>query len=294
MLNTKIIAILANTIPILKLPTARISREHFNGIPQQHLETFWAMFSEYPELLDEDGNINLTSDNFSQIYDWLQAKIVSTVKITITDEIRKFTQRYNKFSYSSSRKELSVKGEITEEEAGELESLEIKQTDKKALMELIRLSGEIIPGQEIYNMILKGQRQIFDKMILGDPGKTLVLFWQEGCYPCKSAIRQLDEHKSYLYGDIKIYIAAIEDNILPHKDYKDVIRGTPAFLYFEKGELQKTILGCRSMKTYAEEFDFEIIGLPEDFYGYKEPETKTQGKSEKQPWYVRLKRFIYR
>ena len=260
-MRKKLISIQENPVPIIKLPAAKVSRDDFKDIPQHHLETFWEMFSEYPDLLDEEGNINLNSDNFSKIYDWLKAKIESSVKITINEEIEQFCEKNKtKFSYSSSRRELYVKGEITEEEAGELEGIEMAEKDKNALKELIKLSREIIPGQEIYQELLKTQRKEFDKMILNSEGKKLVLFWQQGCGSCRAAIGQFLAYKDYIKGDMEIYTASVEENILVHKEYKDTMKGTPALLMFTNGKLKHTVLGFKSMKEYTEAFGFKVVG----------------------------------
>ena len=83
----------------------------------------------------------------------------------------------------------------------------------------------------------------FDSAVLQSSEPVLVDFWAEWCGPCRAIAPVLDELSSELEGKVKIVKLNVDEN--PDLAMKYQITSIPAMKVFNKGEVEKTIIGAK-------------------------------------------------
>ena len=91
----------------------------------------------------------------------------------------------------------------------------------------------------------------FEKAVINSPVPVLVDFWAPWCGPCQMIAPILEELASELDGKLKIAKVNIDDN--PALMQRFEIRGVPALLFFQGGQLRNQIMGVVAKKTIVDQ-----------------------------------------
>ncbi len=90
----------------------------------------------------------------------------------------------------------------------------------------------------------------FEEVVLQSPVPVLVDFWAAWCGPCKMIAPVLEEIAKENGDRMRIAKVNIDDDPALMQRYQ--IRGVPALLFFNGGELRDQIVGVAAKKTIVE------------------------------------------
>lgn len=93
----------------------------------------------------------------------------------------------------------------------------------------------------------------FEKAVLKSPIPVLVEFWASWCGPCKMIAPVLDEIAKESEGRFRITKVNIDDD--PALMKRCDIRGVPALLFYQGGELRHQIVGVAAKKTILDQLE---------------------------------------
>jgi thioredoxin 1 len=96
--------------------------------------------------------------------------------------------------------------------------------------------------------------ETFDAEVLQSPKPVVVDFWAPSCAPCRK-IEPLLEQLAAEMEDVEFVRMDVDSNPVSASRY-DVL-SLPTVAMFSAGELQKTVIGARTRKHYAEAFGLE-------------------------------------
>ena len=109
------------------------------------------------------------------------------------------------------------------------------------------------------NPLIKTTDDNFHKEVLDSDIPVLVDFWAPWCGPCKMLAPTLEEISRENNGKIKIVKINIDENQEMAAKFK--IRSIPTMLIFNKGEVEKRIVGSlrkQQIETILEEIFYRI------------------------------------
>ena len=92
----------------------------------------------------------------------------------------------------------------------------------------------------------------FEEGVLKSECPTLVDFWAEWCGPCRSLTPILDEVAQEMGDSVKIVKVNVDEN--PELAQKYGIRGIPTMIFFNRGEVAKSLVGLQSKEEIAQNF----------------------------------------
>ena len=98
----------------------------------------------------------------------------------------------------------------------------------------------------------------FDKAVLQAPMPVLVDFWADWCGPCKMIAPVL--HEIAQEGGDRFRIAKVNIDEDPALMQRYGIRGVPALLFFQGGELRDQIVGVVPKKQIVEKLEALATG----------------------------------
>ena len=90
----------------------------------------------------------------------------------------------------------------------------------------------------------------FDQDVLNSDKPVLVDFWAEWCGPCKMLSPVIDELANEYVGKISIGKLNVDENSDIASNYG--IRSIPCLLFFNKGKVEKQIMGAVSKAEISE------------------------------------------
>ena len=93
----------------------------------------------------------------------------------------------------------------------------------------------------------------FEKAVLQAPMPVLVDFWAAWCGPCKMIAPVLDEIAKENEDKFRVAKVNIDDDPALMQRYN--IRGVPALLFFEGGELRDQIVGVAAKKAIVQKLE---------------------------------------
>ena len=93
----------------------------------------------------------------------------------------------------------------------------------------------------------------FEKAVLQSPIPVLVDFWAPWCGPCKMIAPVLDEIAKENGDRFRVAKVNIDDDPALMQRYQ--IRGVPALLFFNGGELRDQIVGVAAKKAIVEKLE---------------------------------------
>ena len=93
----------------------------------------------------------------------------------------------------------------------------------------------------------------FDQDVLNSDKPVLVDFWAEWCGPCKMLSPVIDELANEYAGKISIGKLNVDENSDIASNYG--IRSIPCLLFFNKGKVEKQIMGAVSKAEISETLD---------------------------------------
>lgn len=93
----------------------------------------------------------------------------------------------------------------------------------------------------------------FDRAVLKSPVPVLVDFWAPWCGPCRMISPVLDEIARERAGSALIAKVNVDDH--PELASKFGIRGIPALLFFQGGELKDQISGAAAKQAITSKLD---------------------------------------
>lgn len=93
----------------------------------------------------------------------------------------------------------------------------------------------------------------FEKVVIQSPLPVLVDFWADWCGPCKMIAPVLHEIAKESGDRFRIAKVNIDDDPALMQRYQ--IRGVPALLFFNGGELRDQIVGVASKKAIVEKLE---------------------------------------
>ncbi len=93
----------------------------------------------------------------------------------------------------------------------------------------------------------------FEKAVLQAPMPVVVDFWAAWCGPCKMIAPVLDEIAKENGGRFRVAKVNIDDDPALMQRYN--IRGVPALLFFQGGELRDQIVGVAAKKAIVDKLE---------------------------------------
>jgi len=93
----------------------------------------------------------------------------------------------------------------------------------------------------------------FEKVVLKSPVPVLVEFWASWCGPCKMIAPVLDEIAKEGDGRFRVAKVNIDDD--PALMKRCEIRGVPALLFYQGGELRHQTLGVAAKKAILDQLE---------------------------------------
>ncbi|MBA3831550.1 MAG: thioredoxin [Chthoniobacterales bacterium] len=93
----------------------------------------------------------------------------------------------------------------------------------------------------------------FEKAVLQSPLPVLVDFWAPWCGPCKMIAPVLDEIAKENGERFRVANVNIDDDPALMQRYH--VRGVPALLFFQGGELRDQIVGVAAKKAIVEKLE---------------------------------------
>ncbi len=93
----------------------------------------------------------------------------------------------------------------------------------------------------------------FEKAVLQSPLPTVVDFWAAWCGPCKMIAPVLDEIAKENGERFRVAKVNIDDDPALMQRYN--IRGVPALLFFQGGELRDQIVGVAAKKAIVDKLE---------------------------------------
>ncbi len=93
----------------------------------------------------------------------------------------------------------------------------------------------------------------FEKAVIQSPIPVLVDFWAEWCGPCKMIAPVLQEIAKESGDRFRIAKVNIDDDPALMQKYQ--IRGVPALLFFQNGELRDQIVGVAAKKQIVDKLE---------------------------------------
>ena len=93
----------------------------------------------------------------------------------------------------------------------------------------------------------------FEKTVLQAPMPTVVDFWAAWCGPCKMIAPVLDEIAKENGERFRVAKVNIDDDPALMQRYN--IRGVPALLFFQGGELRDQIIGVAAKKAIVDKLE---------------------------------------
>ncbi len=93
----------------------------------------------------------------------------------------------------------------------------------------------------------------FERAVIKSPLPVLVEFWASWCGPCKMIAPVLDEIAKESDGRFRVAKVNIDDD--PALMKRCGIRGVPALLFYEGGELRHQIVGVAAKKEILDQLE---------------------------------------
>lgn len=102
----------------------------------------------------------------------------------------------------------------------------------------------------------------FEKAVIQSPIPVVVDFWAAWCGPCKMIAPVLHEIAIENEGRFRVAKVNIDDD--PALQQRFQIRGVPALLFFNGGELKDQIIGVASKKVILDKLEQQLVAKPAD------------------------------
>ncbi len=93
--------------------------------------------------------------------------------------------------------------------------------------------------------------QNFEKEVLKSELPVLVDFWAPWCGPCQMMAPIIEELAKELEGKVKVGKLNVDENPQMAEKYK--VMGIPTLIYFQNGEVVKSITGLRDKEEILKE-----------------------------------------
>ena len=109
-------------------------------------------------------------------------------------------------------------------------------------------------------MALELNDSIFEEKVLKSDKPVLVDFWAEWCGPCKAIAPVVEEIAEEYSGRLKVMKLDVDSDQSRAVEFG--IRGIPALLIFNEGQVARTIVGAVPKSTIVKNVEEVISGTP--------------------------------